>query len=402
MKSQRKLTGLSVNQERAFQPKIDPVKERLQRVQREAGSRRRLSLPRPKLAFWRRRAEVPSASSAERLQAQRKQEQRQRNLSDFQLRVRDRAKLIGTALGIVAALVVVGAGLFYLHQQGTFVLEKFVITGNSQISELAVISELEYLKGRGMFAFSTAEIEDKLLTAFPYLKSVYARKKLPGEVDIEVVERFPVMSYVNLSGVYLIDEESVVVNQLASQEVAALTNDEQLVIEGFGDPNANYVYEKYLSGIENEEERKQVKWEEVPEEQKRATLDNLREELNVRVNSLINKNLEIISASQFADLPRVQALDANQWQVGEPMSEDRYSYSIAIIKYLVETGLQLVKLQWQSDFTAVADINDGRQIMFTSTRDIAEQIAKLEVLRSRVDLNGVRVIDLRGEFVAVK
>ncbi|MCA9379083.1 FtsQ-type POTRA domain-containing protein, partial [Candidatus Dojkabacteria bacterium] len=352
--------------------------------------------------FRRRQQEPSGLSGAEKWQAKRKQEQRQRALSGLQLRLRDRAKLIGTAFIIVMVLLAAGSALFYLHQQGTFVLEDITISGNSQISDLTVIAELEYLKGRGMFSFSTAEVEDKLLTAFPYLRSVYARKKLPGELEVEVVERFPVMSYINLSGVYLIDEESVVVGQLASQEVTALTNSERLIVDGFGDINAEYVYEKYLAGIDNEEERKNVKWEEVPEDQKQAALAGLRDELDIRVNNLINNNLEILSASQFADLPRVQALDAEQWQVGRPMAEDRYQYSIAIINYFADTGVTVVKLLWQSDFTAVAHLTDGRQVIFTSTTSIDEQISKLEVVRSQVDLNGVSVIDLRGEFVAVK
>lgn len=382
---------------------VDPLIARVMRMRPQTKSPfldRRPQAASP-LNFFRRRQEV-SAARGQGFRQQRQNAERQRKLKDTGEWLRSKAKIFAIAGAVILVLIGAGVGIYYLHQQRTYVITDITVSGNTQTSSLAIVSALDNLRGTSLLLVSTASVEQKLLSEFPYLKQAVVRKVLPGKIEIEVVERFPVMSYINLTGVFLLDDEGVVVTVVTSNEVPALTTEEQLVFDGFGDINANYTYEKYRSKFTDEEERAAIKWEEVPENEKRAALDELKNDLVVRVIAQQDAGLAVLNQSQFAQLPRVFAVDANAWKLGNKFLESKFEISKAIIDYLTVEQLGIIKIQWQSDFTIIVDLVEGKQLLFTSTRDIHVQIQALETLRSRIDMTNVRIIDLRSELVSVR
>ena len=250
--------------------------------------------------------------------------------------------------------------------------------------------------------FSESGIEQQLKDSFPYVKNAEVRKLLPGKLTIDIEERFPIYSYINLTGVYLVDEDRIVVNALEVRETDALTEEELLVLDGYGDPNAEFVREKYLSKIDDAEERKEVKWKEVEQEEKEKTLTELRNDLLIRVQTRLNDKSSALEAAGLKRLTKVEGFDAEIYEVGSFFPSHLNEVSQSIITYLKEIDPNIERLVWQSEFSVRAEMSTGQSIIFSSTKDIQEQLDGLEVLRKRGVLRDAAQIDLRSELVAIR
>jgi len=335
---------------------------------------------------------------------QRSRQQQQQTLRKFTGPVWSRVKVgIGLTTLIIAGIVIaVAISLYLLHDNQVYVVKDIEISGTKQISQDAIMAEIGSLQGKSMFSFSEGALEDELTEKFPYIKLVQVRKNLPSRVTVEIEERFPVVAYINMSGVFLIDEERIVVNRLAVKDQLTFTADEGLVINGFGDPDANYVYEYYLSKIEKEADRKAVKWAEISLEDKKRTLDDFKNSLQVRVNSALNNNITALLGSEFTQLPRVMGYDSLVYDIGSGFPSFKFDASQSIKNYLDKEGLQFSEMAWSSDFTLVVKLVSNIELWFSSTRSIDDQLKALTVVREQADLTNVSVIDLRSELVSVR
>ncbi len=333
---------------------------------------------------------------------QRTSQERRRRFLGVVIWLRKKAKLGLIIAGAIVLLIAIVGVVSVAHTAEVYKLEEIVVLGNSQITDLEIISALQHYIGTSLWLTPTTQVETELREIFPFLRAVYVRKLLPGKLEVRIVERFPVMAYVNLSGAYLVDEDNVVISQLGASEAVGLNDDELLVVSGYGDVNAAYVYEKYRAGIESEEERDKVVWEEVPEAEKKQALESLRQELLIRVKVSLEFNSTLVAQSGVVDLPLVLGYDADVWDPGQKLRGERYLVSKGIIDYMAAEALSLVKLEWQTDFTVVATLAEGVQIFFTSTKPIEGQLWLLDTVRQQAELIGVTSIDVRGELVAVR
>jgi cell division septal protein FtsQ len=356
------------------------------------------------LARFRKEPTSKQVRFGEDFRRQRSRQQQQQVLRKFTGPVWSRVKLgVGLTTVIIAGVVIfVGVILFLLHDNQVYVIKEIEITGTKQISQDAILSDVGYLKGKSMFSFSEAGLEEELMRKFPYIKLVQIRKNLPSKVTVEIEERFPVIAYINMSGVFLVDEERIIVNRLAVKDQLTFTVDEGLVVNGFGDPNANYVYEYYLSKIAAEEERKAVKWEEVSLEDKKRALDDFKDSLQVRVSSALNNNITALLGSEFTQLPRIMGYDSLVYDIGSDFPSFKFDASQNIKRYLDKEGLLFIDMTWPSDFTLIVKLVNNIELWFSSTRSIDDQLLALATIREQADLTNVSVIDLRSELVSVR
>ncbi|MBL8015455.1 MAG: FtsQ-type POTRA domain-containing protein [Candidatus Doudnabacteria bacterium] len=306
--------------------------------------------------------------------------------------------LLGVGGVVVVALAVGG---YFLHQAQVYVVKEFEISGNQQTTQLALLSLLQDIEGNSLLLLNTGTVGERILEAFPYIKTVNVSKVLPGKIVIDIEERFPKLAWVDLTGVYLVDDEGVVVTILGQQEATALTAEQQLVYSGYGDPNAEYVKEKYLAEQADEAARKAVVWDEVPLELKQGSLARLREDLILTVNTARQPLVDLFRTSDFATLPLVLSIDAETKKLGEDVEMKKFAVVLAVSEYATQTSLVVQELAWESDFTLSLRTQSFR-ILFTSTKDIGEQLDNLEALITRVNLSGVTQIDLRSDVVGVK
>ena len=104
----------------------------------------------------------------------------------------------------LAIIVVITGGYHFILQSDVFLLEKIVVKGNNRISTEKIITASGLQIGVDKIPpippfpkgdkgeFSDKEVEQNLLQKFIYIKHVDIKRKTPGTLIIEIVERKPV------------------------------------------------------------------------------------------------------------------------------------------------------------------------------------------------------------------
>lgn len=348
------------------------------------------------------KAGVVKFAAGEKYRTQRTQKRRAERFRSARGFVRQHSTLfIGISVVLIVVAIITFVG-YLLQFTNVLILENIVVVGNDNISDQEIKAEVESEIGRNLLSVNSKYLESKLTDKFTFIKSVYIRKIVPDTLEIEVVERYPVMTYVNLAGAVSIDEEQVVINVYGSQEIPPLTDDELLILDGYGDANSNRVKEKYLAGIEDEEERDAIKWEEVKPEDKQKALADLREDYRIRVEGQIagwRKKIEEVGLDQ---LPQLQEVGVKIYTAGEKFDQNKFAFSLPIFNYFTDKKISLNRLLWQTEFNIIAELPTGARILFSSSKDVLTQLQALETLRKVEDLTRVKVVDLRSDLVSVR
>lgn len=305
---------------------------------------------------------------------------------------------------VIAILIVATLGLVghFLANSDVLVLEEITITGSDQLEEDSIRSKLEPLLGQSLTSINTSHHEWSLMQEFPFLKAVYIRKIIPNKLEVEIVERFPVMVYLNTAGAFTVDGDRVVVNVLMSEEGIQLTKEDLLLLDGYGDINSPKVRDKYLSDIEDEEERTKVDWEEVEEGDKQRAFAALRDDFRAAVDGRFKRYMEAVLAAELTGLPILEAVTNDVFEAGSLFVGNKYDYTLEISDYFEESKFELKRLYWQSDFNISAEIASGAKVIFTTSRPLEEQLQSLGIILEVEDINKVSVIDVRSQLVSVR
>lgn len=121
--------------------------------------------------------------------------------------------LFSFVIAITVAIILIGFSL----KSDFFNINKINIKGNLNIPKEKLLHNSAIISGENIFRISTDDAEKNILE-IPYAKSVEVKRKLPREIDIEVVEREEKLLVKNISMYYVIDEEGFVLNQLDSND----------------------------------------------------------------------------------------------------------------------------------------------------------------------------------------
>lgn len=333
--------------------------------------------------------------------AQREQMRREAMVGGVLSAIKARVKLIAfIAIGLVI-IIVAGLGISFLHSQEAFILKDIVISGNNKISTLEIVSELQHLKGQSLFSFNAAGIEQQLKQKFSYARDVEVRKVLPGTIEVEVVERFPVQARITQSGAYLVDEDRVVVEVLYEDAVPELTAEDRLVLTGYGNANSKFIQDRYTNKIEDLPEDQQIKWEVLSDERKQKELNEYRAELESKVEARLSKNKEAL-AGLGLQLAVVEDFSASTYAVGTKVEAGKFNVSNFVQANLTQKNYVVQRLTWRTNFALYVNLEGGMQLIFSVTKDPGRQILEFETVKARGDLRGVSIIDLRSNLIAVR
>lgn len=368
---------------------------------------RKQELPRSKPRTFGGRELSQAPSPRQRLnfgskqRAERQKMRREAMLGTAIAAVRARLKLIiivSVGLVIIAAG---GLGISFLHSQEAFILKDIVISGNDKISTLEIVSELQHLKGQSLFSFNAASIEQQLKEKFSYARDVEVRKVLPGTIEVEIVERFPVQARVTQSGAYLVDEDRVVVEVLYEDKVTDLTPEDRLILTGYGDANSKFIQDRYQNKIEDLPDEEQIKWEVLSDQRKQNELNEYRSELENTVEARLSKNKEALNGLNL-QLAVVEDFSANTYAVGTKVESGKFSVSNFVFQNLAQKNYVVQRLIWRTNFALYVNLEGGLQLIFSVTKDPGRQILEFETVKARGDLRGVNIVDLRSNLIAVR
>lgn len=92
----------------------------------------------------------------------------------------------------------------YIKDSEYLKVEKIIVKGVSQLDTSEVISLIKDVKGSFLFDINKNEIRQNILTN-PWVKEVFIRRWLPGQLIINIRERKP-LALVNFGQVYLVDD----------------------------------------------------------------------------------------------------------------------------------------------------------------------------------------------------
>jgi cell division septal protein FtsQ len=90
------------------------------------------------------------------------------------------------------AVLVVGAGFWWVTQSGVFAVSRLGTGGYRFTEERALKSALAPLVGRNLWSLDRTDVKDAL-APLPWVRDVFVQRRLPGAVDIELIEWRPLL-----------------------------------------------------------------------------------------------------------------------------------------------------------------------------------------------------------------
>jgi cell division protein FtsQ len=127
------------------------------------------------------------------------------------------------ALPLTKYLVLAAAGGYGLYRGGIVAvnarvlrIDRIVVGGNKRLSNGEVLSVLEGLRGENLIWADLGAWQHRLL-ASPWVKDAALRRSLPSTVEVVVSEREPIGIARLQGGLYLVDEQGMVIDQYGPQ-----------------------------------------------------------------------------------------------------------------------------------------------------------------------------------------
>lgn len=344
----------------------------------------------------------PVFASAERYKQQRQQIVLSRKQSVRGEWWRKNRSWVLALIALVTFIVISGVFLITLRSAPQFKLNNIVIRGNLVAKTEQVQDALAWTRDQSLYALSTAAVERDLLQKFPYFHRAQVRKVLPSSLLIEIEERSPVLTYVNLSSAISVDIDGKVIAVFESTNAVPLSKERMDVLQGYGDVESLSVQEKFFSKIEDERERLRTQWNEVPLDKKQAALAELRQDYQRELDETLLARVAKLDPSLSETLPLLQDLTNQQFKQGEDFPRTKFRFGYDLLNYFTQSNLSFLKLVWITDFNIVATLTSGTQIIFTTTRSLQDQLTALETMRRVEDITRARVVDVRANVVSVK
>lgn len=322
----------------------------------------------------------------------------------------DRKRAVGSLSSLLKGLVSKRALIFggivlfitlayiLLRNLNFFLVDNFEVYGNSRLTNEEIVSAVSDFKNENLFSFSVSDVESKLENEFLYVKEVYVRKKLPDTLEIEVIERQPLFVLTSFSGNYVFDKEYKVLSANENEGLALLPFERE-VLGGSADPNDNYVKERYLLKI-NEEELTSSSWDEVALEEKQKLLAEIESEVNAQVQAYINNALEIV-AEEYKSLPQVIFYEEQSFPSNTSIDLPKVTFSSEVIQKLLE-DFEVRRLTWISDYSVTVSLPEGKSLIISRTRDLSDQLEDFRILVKRGGFENGNTIDVRVSTLSVE
>lgn len=128
-------------------------------------------------------------------------------------------KRLSLSLSVIIFVVIVILGIKFSGD--LFPLKNIVITGNKNVGEDEIKSAISSAVDKGILRLSSKEINRRLET-LPWIKKIYLRKQFPDTLMIRLEEAVP-KALLNLNnGLFLIDGEGRILEEIRSQKTPFL------------------------------------------------------------------------------------------------------------------------------------------------------------------------------------
>jgi len=321
----------------------------------------------------------------------------------------DFSKVIGI-LFVLITIICFYLGVNFLNSD-RFRTGSFEFIGNKTVSSNELTENLSNFSNQSIFIINPHEIEEYLLEKFIYFKSIKTRKALPNKIIININEREPQIILINLNGAYLIDDEGKIIDVLLQKEIN-LDSETLKIIKNLGNPEADYVKERMTLSItpvadslEIDEAAIDDAFSQIPLEQKIRVLEDIRQELLIKTQSIFDEQNASLEISEYATLPRIYAYENKTHNKFDEINTALMELSIEVSKYFAQhPSVQIVRILWEGNYQSSFYLTTDQKMVFGTRRDINEQIEDFEIITDQLNREGktFEVINLTSKKISVK
>jgi cell division septal protein FtsQ len=310
--------------------------------------------------------------------------------------------------GILLFLIIILLSYVFLSfiRNESFFLRNITIIGNKSLSKEELISELNSYSNQHLFFIRSNNIKAQLYNSFSTIQDVKIIKSWPNNIIITITERDPKLVYVNIQGAYVVDQEGKILEIFANDTIA-FQNENINIIRGLGNPNADYVKERYYidNPITEESESEDNSWDTIPLKDKINTLNTIKKELTEKVEQLLSDYSAILSTTNYANLPRLYAYDNNSYKLFDTIDFNYISSTIEIYSFFSQSQEFIInKGVLESKYSILIEFTNGKKVIFGTKRQLSKQLDDFQIIIAKLDSEGINYsrIDLSSEKISVR
>lgn len=307
----------------------------------------------------------------------------------------------GALVGVAASIGFITRQILYSSE---FKIKNINVYGLVQIDEENIKQKLNEYKNKEYFQTTTTSIVNNIKQENVYLKDIFVEKIFPDTINVFIVERFPKIVLINLTGAYLIDQENVVVDLLSKTESLKLDDDTKRILQGFSNEENKLVEERIKNSL-TEEEKETFDFSKVEKTKKTEAFKALEIELKAKAEQILDQNSKGTSTTEFANMNRVFVYSDKEYSIGQTIEKEITDLSYDVISLGRESeSLTTNKLIWKDSFTLSLFTQEGKEIIFTPRREFWRQSADLKAVLDILsrDRQPYSVIDLTTSVVGVR
>lgn len=309
-------------------------------------------------------------------------------------------KIVRVFLGVIIISAIAGL-IIFLRTTTLFDVKEIGIIVDKQPNYAIVEEILEEYRNRNVFLISAAEVEEKIKERIPSVNTIFVNKSLSGILNVEVIEDSPIYYLANSNGIYLINQDGEVMEVIEPEVKLELSETEQLIKDNKLPADSDQVRLKYMERFETEEEKSQVIWKDVPEEEKEAVLNQMKESINAKIADFNNRLQDQVKSDRFRDLVGSYIVADTKYSVGDQIPLENLNFLSLVQDFFKSKNIGIWKSTWTSDYTLEVQLDGNPTVLFSVKRSYTEQFEDLNTLIYYGQFNGARIVDVRSSNYSV-
>lgn len=312
-------------------------------------------------------------------------------------------------IGLVAFSLLL-LGLFKVLSSEYFKVKNFEVIGTRSISTQEISNDLSSSTGQNIFLLNSKVIEKELSEKYIYFNRINVTKIWPNKLFIVVSEKQPLFFYNNLNGVYLVTEDGYV-NEIIYQEKINFAQEQLNIITGAEGIDSKLVKERLAAeyNIEQEklpeEQRIDFDYALLDQEKKLSTLSVIRSELIEQARIILTSYKDNYDPLQYPQLESVYSFDNDSLREGNWIDAKKLQLTREVVKFFSQKQESaIVGIFWESKYTVKFDTDEGKTLIFGTSRGVSDQIEDyLDVRRElEIEERNFTEMDLSSRKISVR
>lgn len=285
--------------------------------------------------------------------------------------------------------------------RGLFVfddIEIFVVSDNDVVSA-QVYDSLLSIENINIFGTASNKIKDIISDKFGYPKNnIVVQKYNTGTILVELIDSAPNLAILTREEFILVDFQNVVVRKLQIEPLK-LDFNEEMILKSKMTLEDDYIKVKFLEKFDSEEQKRAVKWQDIPIEDKQSVLQNEVVILKSKIESFVNLSTGVLNSSEFKGLPILVSI--NESEVLN-VNKRILDLLLRITDELLKRDLVIEERKLVDSNSIEFTVKGNKKIIFTIRRDFVEQINDLDNIILNKLFGRWNIFDLRSKNFIVK